>query len=149
MQWASASMPVAAVMCGGRPTVSSGSEITVAGSIFGLKMIFLMWVASSRMTEARPTSEPVPAVVGTATMGATPAGSTRFQLSPLSSKSNSGRFWPAMRARSEEHTSELKSLMRKSYAVFCLKKKNTKHIKIKHQYTDLYIPCNQEKQNNQ
>src|SRR3546814_6293494 len=32
--------------------------------------------------------------------------------------------------RSEEHTSELQSLMRKSYAVFCLKKKNkTKHQK--------------------
>src|SRR3546814_6812674 len=33
--------------------------------------------------------------------------------------------------RSEEHTSELQSLMRISYAVFCLKKKNkttTKHI---------------------
>src|SRR3546814_9254533 len=30
-------------------------------------------------------------------------------------------------ARSEEHTSELQSLMRHSYAVFCLKKK--KHIK--------------------
>src|SRR3546814_5396722 len=29
-------------------------------------------------------------------------------------------------ARSEEHTSELQSLMRSSYAVFCLKKKNTK-----------------------
>src|SRR3546814_10839912 len=28
--------------------------------------------------------------------------------------------------RSEEHTSELQSLMRTSYAVFCLKKKNTK-----------------------
>src|SRR3546814_480545 len=28
-------------------------------------------------------------------------------------------------ARSEEHTSELQSLMRLSYAVFCLKKKNT------------------------
>src|SRR3546814_9847688 len=27
--------------------------------------------------------------------------------------------------RSEEHTSEIQSLMRKSYAVFCLKKKNT------------------------
>src|SRR3546814_16736736 len=27
--------------------------------------------------------------------------------------------------RSEEHTSELQSLMRKSYAVFCLQKKNT------------------------
>src|SRR3546814_6749762 len=29
-----------------------------------------------------------------------------------------------VRARSEEHTSELQSLMRISYAVFCLKKKN-------------------------
>src|SRR3546814_5076718 len=28
--------------------------------------------------------------------------------------------------RSEEHTSELQSLMRNSYAVFCLKKKSTK-----------------------
>src|SRR3546814_10541416 len=31
------------------------------------------------------------------------------------------------RQRSEEHTSELPSLMRISYAVFCLKKKNKKH----------------------
>src|SRR3546814_1933626 len=31
----------------------------------------------------------------------------------------------AMDDRSEEHTSELQSLMRISYAVFCLKKKNT------------------------
>src|SRR3546814_4340911 len=30
--------------------------------------------------------------------------------------------------RSEEHTSELQSLMRISYAVFCLKKKNTELI---------------------
>src|SRR3546814_4442141 len=30
--------------------------------------------------------------------------------------------------RSEEHTSELQSLMRISYAVFCLKKKKIKHI---------------------
>src|SRR3546814_3931812 len=32
----------------------------------------------------------------------------------------------AGRARSEEHTSELQSLMRNSYAVFCLKKKTQK-----------------------
>src|SRR3546814_1660575 len=31
------------------------------------------------------------------------------------------------RRRSEEHTSELQSLMRLSYAVFCLKKKNNNH----------------------
>src|SRR3546814_2935863 len=34
------------------------------------------------------------------------------------------RLWMA---RSEEHTSELQSLMRISYAVFCLKKKKTQH----------------------
>src|SRR3546814_9181874 len=38
--------------------------------------------------------------------------------------------WPLVvptRKRSEEHTSELQSLMRISYAVFCLKKKNRDH----------------------
>src|SRR3546814_3933760 len=41
----------------------------------------------------------------------------------------SGRNDARIGARSEEHTSELQSLMRISYAVFCLKKKkNTKHI---------------------
>src|SRR3546814_10409876 len=38
--------------------------------------------------------------------------------------------------RSEEHTSELQSLMRISYAVFCLKKKNTKNNKKLTQHTD-------------
>src|SRR3546814_8501778 len=37
---------------------------------------------------------------------------------------------PAWRNRSEEHTSELQSLMRISYAVFCLKKK--KHTRETH-----------------
>src|SRR3546814_8107497 len=41
---------------------------------------------------------------------------------------------PATKAeRSEEHTSELQSLMRISYAVFCLKKKRTIH-QIQHHY---------------
>src|SRR3546814_5673197 len=35
--------------------------------------------------------------------------------------------------RSEEHTSELQSLMRISYAVFCLKKKHNTHKKTTHQ----------------
>src|SRR3546814_2622091 len=34
---------------------------------------------------------------------------------------------PPLHRRSEEHTSELQSLMRTSYAVFCLKKKNTNY----------------------
>src|SRR3546814_2421047 len=52
---------------------------------------------------------------------------------PLDHSYRDGRHWPRqpLRAerqadspRSEEHTSELQSLMRISYAVFCLKKKN-------------------------
>src|SRR3546814_17852004 len=35
-----------------------------------------------------------------------------------------GETYPRGTSRSEEHTSELQSLMRNSYAVFCLKKKN-------------------------
>src|SRR3546814_1946586 len=41
-----------------------------------------------------------------------------------------GGGWVDGRLRSEEHTSELQSLMRISYAVFCLKKKKLKYIKI-------------------
>src|SRR3546814_7539575 len=50
--------------------------------------------------------------------------SVRDETSFMSSKANSrrkGAFRGAL--RSEEHTSELQSLMRISYAVFCLKKK--------------------------
>src|SRR3546814_3035692 len=38
-----------------------------------------------------------------------------------------GRKPPLLLARSEEHTSELQSLMRISYAVFCLKQKQKKN----------------------
>src|SRR3546814_3686942 len=44
----------------------------------------------------------------------------RGQLTPLLSRDADTEIW----LRSEEHTSELQSLMRISYAVFCLKKKN-------------------------
>src|SRR3546814_14296544 len=39
-------------------------------------------------------------------------------------------FWSGQAPRSEEHTSELQSLMRISYAVFCLKKKKIIQYKI-------------------
>src|SRR3546814_5519829 len=39
--------------------------------------------------------------------------------------------------RSEEHTSELQSLMRISYAVFCLKKKTKSQHKMSHKYSIL------------
>src|SRR3546814_6440609 len=54
------------------------------------------------------------------------AGSQRFFLETTDTVS--GRFFGTARDRSEEHTSELQSLMRISYAVFCLKKKTKQHI---------------------
>src|SRR3546814_1534123 len=61
-----------------------------------------------------------------------PAGRT----APARPRRWPGGRWPARRpGRSEEHTSELQSLMRISYAVFCLKKKtkNKNHIQNSHQ----------------
>ncbi len=80
------------------PTVSSGSQIVTFGSISGWKMIFLVWVFSLVTTAARPTSEPVPAVVGTATTGAIALASARVHQSPTSSKSNTERVWPCISA---------------------------------------------------
>src|SRR3546814_4674926 len=45
------------------------------------------------------------------------------------------RSMMSVQSRSEEHTSELQSLMRISYAVFCLKKKKT-NIHTKQTYVD-------------
>src|SRR3546814_9773104 len=51
-----------------------------------------------------------------------PAGGRRFRaLQQLVKQRRMAKTEPV---RSEEHTSELQSLMRISYAVFCLKKKN-------------------------
>src|SRR3546814_2894347 len=43
----------------------------------------------------------------------------------------------AIAKRSEEHTSELQSLMRISYAVFCLKKKTTNNITTQNIHVDV------------
>src|SRR3546814_2014583 len=45
----------------------------------------------------------------------------------------------AKRVRSEEHTSELQSLMRTSYAVFCLKKKKSNQLNTKKQTLRQYL----------
>src|SRR3546814_6053887 len=68
---------------------------------------------------------------GTARTKATPspassaasAGHSR-RSAPPGSRAPPGRY----SLRSEEHTSELQSLMRKSYAVFCLKKQKEQHL---------------------
>src|SRR3546814_2838040 len=47
---------------------------------------------------------------------------TNLEVTPIGARQDV--LFPQVADRSEEHTSELQSLMRISYAVFCLKKKN-------------------------
>src|SRR3546814_9677391 len=57
------------------------------------------------------------------------ADEANHEAHPACSRSSA---WEQCAVRSEEHTSELQSLMRISYAVFCLKKKHTTTHKIRH-----------------
>ena len=84
-------MPVPAVMTFGMPTVSSGiadrhggQELRVEDHLLGMRL-------RDGDDAARPTSEPVPAVVGTAMIGAMPSALARVHQSPTSSKSQTGR----------------------------------------------------------
>src|SRR3546814_3887525 len=58
-------------------------------------------------------------------------GTTPSPIQPvrreISARPASNRRTSPRNLRSEEHTSELQSLMRNSYAVFCLKKTQLKH----------------------
>src|SRR3546814_1862829 len=60
---------------------------------------------------------------------------------PVAEEAQQRRVEAFRRGRSEEHTSELQSLMRISYAVFCLKKKtqpaNTNTYSVSHKYRQI------------
>src|SRR3546814_2960509 len=92
----------------------------------------------SSSTGAAPPSAGVPSVAfAFACTEASPGSSTEASASgcsgppPSGSTTGSAGVDAPSAGRSEEHTSELQSLMRISYAVFCLKKKN-KHIDTKY-----------------
>src|SRR3546814_6869094 len=68
------------------------------------------------------TSDPSPSA---ATAPGTPVTYACTDASPVSVAWGHDQARVEFADRSDEHTSELQSLMRISYAVFCLKKKNT------------------------
>src|SRR3546814_4068664 len=68
---------------------------------------------------------------GSVSCASKPAGGARPRGVSASALKRLPIWFGSMRRRSEEHTSELQSLMRISYAVFCLKKTNkNKHINL-------------------
>ena len=69
MAWHRASSPVAAVTAGGAVVVKLGSTTATSGMRAGPFNSIFTWVSSSVITVNMVASEPVPAVVGIATMG--------------------------------------------------------------------------------
>src|SRR3546814_8123035 len=83
----------------------------------------LTWVRSCRGCDGRAQNSPLP-MLGISRRQHRSLLQRCEELSNLENVANRSNF---PESRSEEHTSELQSLMRISYAVFCLKKKTTKH----------------------
>src|SRR3546814_6784636 len=107
---------------------------TRTDTLFPYTTLFRSVRLSSRVTARPPLSYTLPdRVTASGATGLTSSGNaTSCSSTPCAS-------------RSEEHTSELQSLMRISYAVFCLKKKKTirHNNKYKRQtklYTTQYYP---------
>src|SRR3546814_9659330 len=71
-----------------------------------------------------------PAFAGATVTSSEPARSPHWRTSPA----------PRRTSRSEEHTSELQSLMRISYAVFCLKKKKRRKQSTQHDTNNTMPP---------
>src|SRR3546814_962862 len=76
---------------------------------------------------------------------AIPPGETRSYAQIAAAMGKPGAIRAAGSAcgdnRSEEHTSELQSLMRISYAVFCLKKKNNHKTNISNVHVEIALCC--------
>src|SRR3546814_5433833 len=102
---------------------------TRTDTLFPYTTLFRSWGMDSWKEHVRPHSRGLAGQQLEGLVGRQPAVScASLCLDPLcaSTHRDGGRH------RSEEHTSELQSLMRISYAVFCLKKKKRKH---NHMYT--------------
>src|SRR3546814_7977861 len=108
----------------------------MGGSAWPNRLVHQLLTASSVRLPSWPTSQaPSPRAIGSS---GRVSGCSRICVQGCQSTARSRERQSAaapepasFRIRSEEHTSELQSLMRISYAVFCLKKKKqtTGHIK--------------------
>src|SRR3546814_10872420 len=78
-----------------------------------------------RLTDDKMRSEPLVLSIDSRVQGAL---ESELYAGMVAHRAKGGTGLVLDANRSEEHTSELQSLMRNSYAVFCLKKKNTPRI---------------------
>src|SRR3546814_1024201 len=107
-------VPEAAASAAGTPSIGT--------PWIGLPWIGAPWIGAPW---AEPAVADLAAAVAEDAANRSPKAGSGDVVGDAASMSGNG-FTDCMR-RSEEHTSELQSLMRISYAVFCLKKKKTQN----------------------
>src|SRR3546814_2585334 len=95
---------------------------TRTDTLFPYTTLFRSLVSVLTFTAVESALSPMPSSFGAKIAAADPAASSAAPHGPEKKPANRPAM-PAVPSRSEEHTSELQSLMRISYAVFCLKKK--------------------------
>src|SRR3546814_19021942 len=98
--------------------------------IFSIQLVGFFYILFFLMIRRPPRSTRTDTLFPYTTLFRSGGGQRQPERQPrcsshdLSSSAAAAPEHPSGRHRSEEHTSELQSLMRISYAVFCLKKKN-------------------------
>src|SRR3546814_9435772 len=111
------------------PKILGTMDLSVE-DVIALEPDLILWTRSDntqatydKLSAIAPTVGPPP---GLATAyGTTVEQQTELVAKALGKESEGQALLDGLDARSDEHTSELQSLMRNSFAVFCLKKKNT------------------------
>src|SRR3546814_5614825 len=96
--------------------------LSIAATVLGRGDVIVAISATGRTTDMLSATE-MAIASGATVIAITASGSPLARLAHVLLAADV----PEDPDRSEEHTSELQSLMRISYAGFCLKKKQTKH----------------------
>src|SRR3546814_6865639 len=110
--------------------ISDWSSDVCSSDLIGCEFFAIRQIRSARGGSADPHGDRDPVAEADA-FGFLHRALDRQKIAPVAREKRGRKFGPADRRhhRSEEHTSELQSLMRISYAVFCLKKKK-EHIDV-------------------
>src|SRR3546814_2366247 len=110
--------------CAAAATTGSGLLGILAGAAAGLGLAFVFGVLTLTLAANQVATGLALTIFGLGLSSLLGAGFVGIPVAPLPKLDLPGVS--DLPLRSEEHTSELQSLMRISYAVFCLKKKKKK-----------------------
>src|SRR3546814_8709397 len=100
--------------------------VNVWRHLIGCTENFVALIGQVDFSNPSPVVQPIQDVIGLAESGRGTVGIINVRIRNHNACRSPGPALLGSKYRSEEHTSELQSLMRISYAVYCLKKKKYK-----------------------